>query len=172
MTTINSLLYILNKLGGVGDFHKVFKILYFADREYLAKYGKSITNDRYIAMSNGPVPSFAYDIFKSLRGNGVFADVNLNKWFQLEGHCQVCAREDADVDFIPESAQFLLSHYALKFKHISFTRLSAESHDKAWEKAFHDSEMNVLEIARAGGANKVMLSYISDWIETNSAVYE
>ena len=33
-------------------------------------------------------------------------------------------------------------------------------------------EMNILDIARAGGASKEMLSYISDWIETTNAVFE
>ncbi len=171
-TIIHSLLFAINKLGGRADFHKVFKILYFADREHLAKYGKPITNDKYFAMSNGPVPSLAYDIFKSLRSNGRISDIDLTTYFQLEGHCLVLAKANADEEYIPESAQALICHYASKFKHFSFNRLSSESHDKAWEKAFHDSEMNTLDIAKAGGANKEMLSYISDWVETSNAVFE
>jgi len=49
--TVNTLLYIIGKLGGTGDFHKVFKILYFADQKHLVRYGFAITDDRYIAMS-------------------------------------------------------------------------------------------------------------------------
>ena len=172
LTTVHTLLYVLNKLGGRADFHKVFKILYFADREHLACFGKPITDDKYMAMANGPVPSMAYDIFKSLRGNGLIADADLNVWFQLEGQYHVISKAIADQEFIPESAQKLLSHYASKFKHTGFNKLSAESHDRAWERAFHDSEMNLLDIARAGGASKDMLSYISDWIETTNAVFE
>lgn len=172
LTTVNALLFALNKLGGRADFHKVFKILYFAERDHLALYGKSITFDKYIAMANGPVPSMAYDIFKSLRGNSLVAGIDPDTWFQLDGHYHVFARVNADEEYIPLSAQALINHYASKFKHVSFNKLSAESHDKAWEKAFHDSEMDVLDIARAGGANKDMLSYISDWIETNNAIFE
>ena len=37
-----------------GEGHKICKILYFADREHLSKYGRSITGDVYIAMTYGP----------------------------------------------------------------------------------------------------------------------
>jgi len=37
------------------DFHKIFKIIYFADRQHLADWGRPITGDTYIAMEAGPV---------------------------------------------------------------------------------------------------------------------
>ena len=64
---LNAILYIAQNLNR-RDFHKIFKILYFSDREYLARYGTTITGDCYIAMEAGPVPSKVYDIFKSLEG--------------------------------------------------------------------------------------------------------
>ncbi len=45
---LNVILYIAQHLKRK-DFHKIFKILYFADREYLARYGMPITGDCYIA---------------------------------------------------------------------------------------------------------------------------
>ena len=62
--TLNAALLILNKLGKA-DFHKVFKILYFAEQQHLKKYGQPLTGDVYQAMPYGPVPSFLYDIFKA-----------------------------------------------------------------------------------------------------------
>jgi len=41
-TTVNTLLYIIQKSGGICDFHKVFKILYFADQKHLSMYGSTI----------------------------------------------------------------------------------------------------------------------------------
>jgi uncharacterized phage-associated protein len=64
---IQAVLYIVAKLRRK-DFHKIFKILYFSDREHLNMYGRTITGDKYIAMSDGPVPSNLYDIFKSVEG--------------------------------------------------------------------------------------------------------
>jgi uncharacterized phage-associated protein len=41
---------------------KVLKLLYFADRYHIRKYGRLITNDNYLAMQHGPVPSTSKDI--------------------------------------------------------------------------------------------------------------
>ena len=71
--TVNAVLYIVEKLKR-RDFHKIFKLLYFSDREHLSVYGRTITGDVYIAMVDGPVPSNLYDIFKSVRGNGYYKD--------------------------------------------------------------------------------------------------
>ncbi|WP_409530306.1 Panacea domain-containing protein [Shinella sp.] len=47
----------------MGRFHAL-KTLYYADRAHLQRYGRPITGDRYIAMENGPVPSYAYNAVK------------------------------------------------------------------------------------------------------------
>jgi len=46
---------------------RLLKLLYIADREWLANTGESITGDRACAMKNGPVFSTVYDLIK---GNG------------------------------------------------------------------------------------------------------
>jgi len=40
------------------------KLVFFADRYHLRKYGRPITNDQYWAMRLGPVPSGVKDIFE------------------------------------------------------------------------------------------------------------
>ena len=59
--SLQAVLYVANRLERK-DFHKIFKVLYFADREHLTKYGRPITGDTYVAMEYGPVPSMIYDI--------------------------------------------------------------------------------------------------------------
>lgn len=61
--TVEALLYIVTRYGEAGRFHAL-KTLYYADREHLRSYGRPITGDRYIAMDNGPVPSYAYNALK------------------------------------------------------------------------------------------------------------
>jgi len=56
-------LYILKKCGAT-DYIHLFKILYFAEKEHYADYGKRITKDTFIAMEHGPVPSFLYNALK------------------------------------------------------------------------------------------------------------
>src|SRR3989338_4477130 len=48
---------------------KICKLLYYADKEHLIKYGKPVLWDTYIHMDNGPVPSKSPDIL-----NEVIAD--------------------------------------------------------------------------------------------------
>jgi len=59
--TIEAIRYILEDCGEC-DKLKIIKLLYFADKYHLMKYGQSITNDRHIAMEHGPVNSLALDI--------------------------------------------------------------------------------------------------------------
>ena len=61
-------LYVVNKCQAIDYFH-LFKILYFADREHYAVYGRRIINDTFCALQNGPVPSFLYDAIKVLYGS-------------------------------------------------------------------------------------------------------
>ena len=67
---LNALLYVANRVQRK-DFHKIFKIIYFADRQHLAerqhlaKWGEKITTDDYYALPHGPVPTRIYDALKS-----------------------------------------------------------------------------------------------------------
>jgi uncharacterized phage-associated protein len=44
---------------------KLVKLLYIADREALAKWGRPITTDRYVSMKEGPVVSNVYHLIGS-----------------------------------------------------------------------------------------------------------
>ena len=44
---------------------KLIKLLYIADREALARWGKPITTDRYVSMKEGPVVSNVYNLIGS-----------------------------------------------------------------------------------------------------------
>jgi len=49
---------------GVIDKLKTLKLIYFADRYHIRKYGRLITNDNYFAMDYGPVASGTKDIIE------------------------------------------------------------------------------------------------------------
>jgi len=57
--------YFTTKAGGQINKMKALKLVYFADRYHLRKYGRMITNDNYLAMEHGPVPSTTKDIAES-----------------------------------------------------------------------------------------------------------
>ena len=51
---------MLNRTKGL-DYYRLFKIIYFANSEHLAKYGARITTDESCALPDGPVPSGLYN---------------------------------------------------------------------------------------------------------------
>lgn len=54
--------YLVRKEGGQIDKLKLIKLVYFADRYHIRRYGRPIANDAYIAMPLGPVASSVKDI--------------------------------------------------------------------------------------------------------------
>lgn len=57
--------YFAIKEGGQINKMKALKLVYFADRYHLRKYGRMVTNDNYLAMEHGPVPSTTMNIAES-----------------------------------------------------------------------------------------------------------
>ncbi len=57
-----SLNCLAKKSGGRINKMKAIKLIYFADRYYLRKYGRPVANDEYVAMGYGPVGSKTKDI--------------------------------------------------------------------------------------------------------------
>lgn len=171
---VHSLLYILNKLGKPTDFHKIFKILYFANQKHLIKFGAPIHFEKYIKMENGPVPSIAYDIFKALKDKGVLVSQKdyFSSYFKISNNYNVEALIDADLDFFSEFEIKVLDESIEENKELSFSKLKAKSHDFAWENAHSDGEINKLQIAKAGGASEEMIRYISGHLENTYAKFE
>lgn len=62
-TIIESVSYLLQKLGKT-DKVKIIKLLFFADKYHLVKYGRTVTNDDYWAMPHGPVGSNIKDVLE------------------------------------------------------------------------------------------------------------
>ena len=54
--------YVAEKEGGKVNYMKALKLVYLADRLYLRKYGRLITDDKLVAMKNGTLGSQARDI--------------------------------------------------------------------------------------------------------------
>ena len=172
-TTVNSILYILQNIGGKGDFHKIFKVLYFADQKHLTRYGTLITDDKYVAMNNGPVPSMAYDILKALRGEGLLAKSKdqFTPYFELQTKYLVKAKAEPDMDDLSMSEIACINESIEENKELDFLKLTDKSHDNAWKSATQDCEMDLAEIAKAGGANSDMIKYILESLENQNAIF-
>lgn len=66
--------YLAKKNGGEIDKLRVIKLIFFADRYHLRKYGRLITNDDYVAMKWGPLSSGTSNIIDS---NSSFIDADI-----------------------------------------------------------------------------------------------
>ena len=60
---IDAIDYIARSKPGITQYY-ICKIIFFADREHLLDYGRSITGDRFVAMQYGPVPSNVWNVLK------------------------------------------------------------------------------------------------------------
>lgn len=161
---IEAIKLILINLKGRSDFHKVFKILYFADRIHLAKYGRPIIGDTYIAMKNGPVPSEIYSSLNLMRG-GINIDEGFNKNFEVEDYFISLKDTQFDEDEFSESEIEALTNSIEENKNFGFHRLTDKSHDAAYKNADLNNSMSFFDIAQVGGANDEMIKYINHQIE-------
>lgn len=154
--SVHSMLYILNRAGQDLDFHKIFKIMYFAEQKHLAKYGRMITEDSYIKMPNGPVPSYAYTVFQSLRANKEMFDYD--SLFKIKGRYMVEGIGSFDSDELSETDIECLDESYEENAYLTFDELTEKSHDAPWHKAF--DSINIYQMAKEGGATDEMIQYI------------
>jgi uncharacterized phage-associated protein len=171
---IHSILFILNKLGGNSDLHKVFKVLYFADQKHIVQYGVPITGDFYIAMKNGPVPSKSYDVLKAIRGDSFFGNSvqQYKTYFEVTGF-NVSAKTIFDAEELSESNIDCMNEAINENKNLTFIQLTEKSHQSAWKKAINnadnlENEINIFDIAREGEANEEMIKYITINLENQT----
>lgn len=161
--SLNCLLYIANRLK-IKDFHKIFKVLYFAERQHLADWGRVITGDVFIAMDAGPVPSKLYDMLKIVRGDSYISDTEgLGKYFQIENWMFVRPLKDANLDQLSKSEQDALNSSIEKYGSLSFDELKKKSHDIAWSSTAKDFAISWDDIAREVGLDSDEIDYLTEY---------
>lgn len=160
---LSVVLFILKELKGKIDRHKLSKILYFADQKHLTRYGRPVLGDKYIAMSNGPVPSTLYDAIKSINDNRYLFDLFKNS-LKTELYF-ILSDKQPDMDELSESDIECLMESINENASLSFPKLTLKSHGTAWEHACKDSQIPIEWIAKEGNASKEMIQYIKENIE-------
>jgi uncharacterized phage-associated protein len=172
--TLNSILFILNRLGGKSDFLKVFKILYFAEMKHLSKYGRMFTENTYKALPNGPVPEYAYEALKSLRGDKGFSDFEDIKIFKenlrVSKNHFITSLTSEDLDELSISEIKCLDESINENKDLSFNQLSEKSHGSAWSSSSL-CEIPLEEIAKEAKMNEHMIEYALEQKSLNSASF-
>jgi uncharacterized phage-associated protein len=176
---ISVLSYITQNLEKT-DFLRVFKVLYFAEQKHLVRFGRPIVGDNYIAMKHGPVPSNIYNELRNIEsGIGKMMDnfmknnISFSDYFEVKKSDKgksIFSNFKSDFDDISQSELICLDESLKENRKLSFDALSTKSHDKAWEKANVNDEMDILAIAKSGGASSDMLNYISLMAENQELI--
>ena len=161
--SLHALLYVANRVQRK-DFHKIFKIIYFADRQHLADWGRPITGDTYIAMEAGPVPSRLYDMLKIVRGDSYMSDTEgLSEFFQVENWMYVRPLQDADFRKLSANEQAAMSESIEKYANLSYDEIKEKSHDVAWRSTARDFSISWDNIAREAGLDEVEVACLRDY---------
>lgn len=166
------LLFIIQNLR-LPTIRKVFKILYFAEQKKLAACGhKILSNDRYVKMELGPVPSKLYDRLKEARGE----KPRLPEWkpfydaIEVKEGFHLSANGKANLDFLSKWDIDFLTLSLEENKEMNAAQLSNKSHDSAWNSVQMGGEIDILKMAKAGGAGDEMLEYIEEDEALNKAL--
>ena len=168
--SLNALLYVANRVQRK-DFHKIFKIIYFADCQHLADWGRPITGDTYIAMEAGPVPSRLYDMLKIVRGDSYLPDMEgLSKYFQVENWMYVRPLQDADLNKLSANEQEAMSEAIEKYATLSYDEIKEKSHDVAWRSTARDFSISWDNIAREAGLDSEELECVNEFSRLEAAL--
>lgn len=176
----STILYILEKFPEGIDYIRLFKIMYFAQRQHLVVYGTPLMEDTFVARKLGPVPAFSYKVMKYKEGalldkcviTDELKDVADSISISVLGDIQMVKKE-SNVMF--DSDELSVSNIKMLDESIEFCKnkdskeLSQLSHDKAWQfsdKIYKETGENVpmtyYKIAEAGNATKAMLKVIKE----------
>lgn len=163
-------LYILQYFKEGVDYIKLFKIMYFAQREYLATYGLTISEDTFKARQLGPVPSLTYKVLKMAENKELSQDLeDFISAIKVDKNQRVYSLCEPDMDYIAPMEKEELDKTISKYGNMDSRSLSKLSHDNAYitvcNRMKDDPQQDVLtliDMARAGGASEEMIDYIRE----------
>lgn len=164
-------LYVINRCGRIDFFH-LFKIIYFADREHYATYGRRIVQDTFCAMKDGPVPSNLYNATKDANGTEPLSDTHplkvISKALEVSDptyYYIFSASEVADLDELSQSDIRCLNKSIDENLTLQYDDLSEKSHKEAWNEAIKrgkNSEIDPILMAHEAGASEATLELIRE----------
>ncbi len=129
----------------------VLKLIFFADRYHLRKYGRPITNDQYWAMQFGPVASAVKEMAEldSLCGTERHYAANVFQKTEPEYNLQSISAVDEDVfsESDLEALQYVWSHFGNK--HMNLVNITHQYPE--WKKH---------EAALSGGMSRVRMDLV------------
>ena len=161
------LLYIMQSFPKGVECAKLFRILYFAQQDYLVKYGKVLIEDSFMALKYGPAPTYIYRVLKAVKEKRT--EESFNDFLAgIEVHeQQIYASAKPDMNYISGSDKRCLDAAITKYRDTDPYDQSDLSNDSTWKEFMtrikdepQKNLLTIMDIARAGKANKEMVDYI------------
>ncbi len=158
---IESIIYLVQNLKSPEDkeVYAICKMLYFADKISLHKYGCFIFGETYCAMEQGATPSNAYDILKQSR-------TRATKGIKVKGNKIEVSRK-ANTTLLSETDMECLNEVINKYGSNGWRRWN-DAHDKAYDKAWEtrgdkDSvPISVFNIAKLANKSSILIDFLNN----------
>jgi uncharacterized phage-associated protein len=140
--TLAAITYIASRNISKLTTYKILKILFFADKYHLVRYGRTITGDKYSALPDGPVPSRVYDFFKQVvkkpfsdEGRKILSNLEVDK---SEKYPILRAKVAFDAEELSRSDVAALDNAIEQVGNMGYTELKKFSHEiaaynRAWK---------------------------------------
>jgi len=109
---------LLRNRGGRMSYMKLIKLLYLADREALARWGRPITTDTYVSMKHGPVLSQVLDLITE-GPNPFVGETFWTKHISEPEHFEVSLKANPSGDLLSEAEDELLDEIFRKHGHLT-----------------------------------------------------
>ncbi len=154
-----AILYVAQR---IKNMYNILKVLYFADKDHLEKYGRFIINDDHSVLPFGPVPSFAYDLIKEWRGEGEYQPISIDQSFEVKRNLVRPSREP-NMDFLSPTDIECLDRAVDTYGALPWRELQKISHeDPAYIEAKErgDKNIDIRTIAKHLKNGSKILEYI------------
>ncbi len=156
-----AILYLANQDGQI-DLYALLKTLYYADKNHLREWGRTITGDFYARMPYGPVPSNVYDMLKSVRGEGAWK-TDLKCCFIFEDRTTIKPLALPNIDDLSETDIKALQNSFNERGRKNFPELKREAHDDAAFKLNpHERVMTEEDLIEGDPILRLYLNEIKD----------
>lgn len=139
--------FLARQSGGRINKMKAIKLVYFADRYHLRKFGRPITNDEYYAMVLGPVNSGVKDLAEMSAFLGPKEEKYTSRFIEPIDQYDFRSIRDFDPDVFSESDLEALAFAWQRFGHLDQFEIAKITHKyPEWKR--HEAALEREEISR------------------------
>ena len=164
---IEAVVYLANKKPEMTQYF-FMKMMFYADKLHINRYGTPIIGDEYIKMDNGPVPSFILDAIhlngSKLTHNDYEKIINSLSFKKCGKKIYTTAKREADMNYFSETDIECLDSAFKSCENKSFNELKNLTHEElSWKNADKDKTMDYALFVDSDNPNKdAIIADLSD----------